>query len=390
MRVRLMATLLLLIAVTAAAQDEPPFQLLGQDPVVMPAEARDGAVVTYEIPVYGRGSENAVITCSQPSGSLFRMGPTNVSCVGENAFGDRARGGVYVFVYDAQVPVLSIPSRLIVDTDDPNGAVVTWEASADDAIDGPVPVFCSPASGSRFPAGVTQVDCYAEDAHFNRGVGSFEVVVRNGDDHGTLVIHVPDDITADAASSAGAVVTFEVTASGSDDPNPTITCDPPSGYLFPVGTTVVRCIARDSFGDLATGEFNVTVGDRTAPVISYIAADPNELHPPNNKLVDVTVGVQSSDAIDPMPLCQAVNVTSNQPLDAPGTANYDWQITGPFTLQLRAERTGDDRIYTIHVTCTDDSGNTAFATTNVIVPRGNNNDVVVDKPTTTKKPVGKR
>ena len=53
----------------------------------------------------------------------------------------------------------------------------------------------------------------------------------------------------------------------------------------------------------------------------------------------------------------------------------DYEITGALTLNLRAERLGDstDRIYTITVKCTDNSGNAATRTVSVIVPhdRGN-------------------
>jgi len=58
----------------------------------------------------------------------------------------------------------------------------------------------------------------------------------------------------------------------------------------------------------------------------------------------------------------------------------DWQITGPLTASLRSERSGPHtdgtspdllhpgRIYTLEVTCVDDVGNSALATTQVIVP----------------------
>jgi hypothetical protein len=65
-------------------------------------------------------------------------------------------------------------------------------------------------------------------------------------------------------------------------------------------------------------------------------------------------------------------VTSNEPINAPGdgTTMPDWQLTGDLTLNLRAERSGklDGRVYTLVVTCSDPSGNTAVATTTVAVP----------------------
>jgi len=58
------------------------------------------------------------------------------------------------------------------------GAVVTYGASASDAVDGPVPVSCAPASGTTFPIGTTTVACEASDARGNRATGSFTVTVR--------------------------------------------------------------------------------------------------------------------------------------------------------------------------------------------------------------------
>jgi hypothetical protein len=48
-------------------------------------------------------------------------------------------------------------------------------------------------------------------------------------------------------------------ASDDRDPNPTVTCTPPSGSFFPVGTTTVNCQATDASGNIATGSFLVHV-----------------------------------------------------------------------------------------------------------------------------------
>ncbi len=61
-------------------------------------------------------------------------------------------------------------------TTDPDGLVVTYPAKAYDG-DTRVPVTCDPASGSRFPVGVTTVTCTATDASGNTGRAQFEVAV---------------------------------------------------------------------------------------------------------------------------------------------------------------------------------------------------------------------
>jgi Ca2+-binding RTX toxin-like protein len=90
------------------------------------------------------------------------------------------------------------------------------------------------------------------------------------------ILTVPEDITEEATSPNGAVVTFEVTAQDNVDGTATleedntltqdgvggditISCDPPSGSTFPIGETVVECTATDEAGNTATESFTVTV-----------------------------------------------------------------------------------------------------------------------------------
>jgi hypothetical protein len=61
---------------------------------------------------------------------------------------------------------------------DPTGVAVAFTASAIDAVDGDVPVACSPASGSVFPIGTTTVNCSATDAAGNSASASFVVHVK--------------------------------------------------------------------------------------------------------------------------------------------------------------------------------------------------------------------
>ena len=89
-------------------------------------------------------------------------------------------------------------------------------------------------------------------------------------------------------------------------------------------------------------------------------------------MVEVTVTVDPERVCDPAPTCQIVDVTSNEPINGLGDGNteFDWEITGDLTVNLRAERAGVaiGRVYTIHVECTDDGGNTTTATVDVSVP----------------------
>jgi PA domain-containing protein/HYR domain-containing protein/FIMAH domain-containing protein len=73
------------------------------------------------------------------------------------------------------------------------------------------------------------------------------------------VITVPVDVTANAATPAGAVVEYAVTVSDNLDPTPALICAPPSGTLFSIGETAVSCTATDAAGNTATASFFVTV-----------------------------------------------------------------------------------------------------------------------------------
>ena len=57
----------------------------------------------------------------------------------------------------------------------------------------------------------------------------------------------------------GEHVTFSVTVSDDQDPEPDVVCTPPSGSFFPRGTTQVQCMATDASGNQVRCEFPVIV-----------------------------------------------------------------------------------------------------------------------------------
>ncbi|MFL6248378.1 MAG: HYR domain-containing protein [Thermoanaerobaculia bacterium] len=239
--------------------------LLVPDPVVVTATSREGAIVEFEVIPWGGQDPNPTVTCDPPSGSLFPIGPSTVQCVARNSYGETAHGEVSIYVQDGSAPVLTLPDDIVVKAESEDGTVVTFEATAHDDVDGDLPVTCTPPSGSRFPIGITTVQCSATDSHLNPAEGSFTVEVTDENHQGMLVIQVPESLTLEADSSAGAQFYFQVTAYGSDDPEPAISCDPASGSVFPIGTTKVLCIATDRFGGRAEGEFSITVVDTFGP-----------------------------------------------------------------------------------------------------------------------------
>jgi hypothetical protein len=108
---------------------------------------------------------------------------------------------------------------------------------------------------------VTTVHCTANDAAGNSSAANFVVTVAPDTTSPTLT--VPGHVTAAATSTAGATVTYSVSATDPDDMT-TVSCAPPSGNTFPVGTTTVSCTATDGSGNGTNASFLVVVSAATA------------------------------------------------------------------------------------------------------------------------------
>jgi hypothetical protein len=127
---------------------------------------------------------------------------------------------------------------------------------------------------------------------------------------------------------------------------------------LPAGNHQITAVGTDSNGD--TGEDGVHIivlaGAAPAVFVAHVATSPNRLWPPNKKMVPVTVTPEAlvSPELVP-PDCEIVGVTSNEPDDDKKNDKFkgDWTITGPLTVELRAERKGggEGREYAISVEC---------------------------------------
>lgn len=264
-----------------------------------------------------------------------------------------------------QPPVIITPENFTVEATGPSGAIATYDVTVISVVDPNLTATCTPASGSLFPLGGTNVHCTATDSN-GTGTADFQVSVV---DATAPDLFLPADIT-----TTNTVVTWTATATDIVDGAITPDCQPPSGSTFPIGTTEVLCTATDSSFNVAAGSFFVTVlADTTPPVVSSITASPSKLWPPNHQMVAVTVTVVATDDTDPNPVSQIVSVSSNQPVNGTGDGDQepDWEITGALTLNLRSERSGNDptavRVYTITVITSDASGNATTSTVTVTV-----------------------
>jgi hypothetical protein len=218
------------------------------------------------------------------------LGTKSVYCEAIDSSGNMGNGSFQVTVRDTTRPTLTLPvSPLTVNSSNPqlgcefncDPTSVNFTVSAIDNVDGSVPVNCTPPSGSTFYLGTKSVYCEAIDSSGNMGNGSFQVTVERRSEaivglisspNATApIITVPEDITMEANSSEGAIVTFEVFAVDDVDGIVPVTCTPVSGSTFPIGETIVNCETTDSAGNTATASFRVTVNsasDTTAPIIT--------------------------------------------------------------------------------------------------------------------------
>jgi len=143
------------------------------------------------------------------------------------------------------------------------GANVGFAVSADDTVfsmfgsdAGKVTVNCTPASGSLFPLGASQVTCNGTDTKGTTGTTSFTVSVA---DTTLPSLFIPSGISATATGQSLATVTYSATATDLVDGTDKVSCTPASGSSFAAGSTRVNCTATDSHGNTATGSFLVQV-----------------------------------------------------------------------------------------------------------------------------------
>ena len=115
------------------------------------------------------------------------------------------------------------------------------------------------------------------------------------------VLHGPGNLTATATSRAGAIVSYDVTATDPDDPVITVHCSSSpsgmsSGSTFPIGTTGIHCTASDAAGNAAAPlDFAVTVLD-PAPFVTVPVSIDDSTSDPNGKTE--SFAVSATDYLD--------------------------------------------------------------------------------------------
>jgi hypothetical protein len=141
---------------------------------------RAGTGISFTAAATDIGEASPLVTCNPPSGSIFSLGVTTVSCVAFDASGNQSECGFTVTVADPLPPEIVCPASFAV-LEDPAGegmALISYPApSASDNCDASPQIVCDPPSGSILPVGEHLVNCTATDGSANATSCSFTIQV---------------------------------------------------------------------------------------------------------------------------------------------------------------------------------------------------------------------
>jgi hypothetical protein len=189
--------------------------------------------------------------------------------------------------------------------------------------------------------------------------------------HAPTAVADPDQsVVGDA--SCRAIVRLDGTQSSDPDGDPlaytwtgsfgTVAGSNPEVTLA-TGTQAITLIVGDGDGGTSSDTVQVSVRNSVPPSITSVTSTPSALAPPKHQMVPVSVAAAVTPACGTTASCQIVAVSSNEAVNGLGDGDTapDWIVTGPLTLQLRAERggSGPGRVYTILVQCTDSAANSS-------------------------------
>jgi predicted extracellular nuclease len=250
---------------------------------------------------------------------------------------------------------------------------------------GDAPFSVSATASSNLPVNFSVVSGPATVAGYTVTLTGAGTVVLRASQNGGLnyAAAAPVDQSFSVAKAAATVTLGNLNFIYDGAPKPATATTSPAGLTVnftyngggsaPVNVgsyAVVATIADPNYQGSASG--TLVIADGTPPVIRSLVASPAVLWPANHKMVRVVIAADVVDDVDPAPTSRIIAVSSNQPANGTGDGNTspDWELTGALTLNLRAERSGNDgdRIYTITVESRDYSNNVSTSTVTVTVP----------------------
>ncbi len=301
-----------------------------------------GTSVVYSLPdATGDGQTEPAFACDHPSGEIFPLGSTSVTCIAPDGLGDQIVVTFTVTVEDTTAPFFSDPPSLPpLEATSSDGAVAFYETpDASDLVDAVVTVTCDHPSRSTFSLGTTLVTCTTTDSTGNSATTSFEIIVQ--DTTRPELVETPGDVAMEATNAEGARVSFSFpTATDTVDSAPVVNCSAGSETQFALGTTTVSCTATDSAGNSISASFKVIVKDTTPPELFDLP------------IVQVAEATNSEGSAIEFALPKATDT-----VDARPTVSCDLPSGSTFAIGRS----------TVTCTATDSAGNQSSATFSVTV-----------------------
>jgi hypothetical protein len=181
-----------------------------------------GAVLNFAPQVDGPCNDVTAV-CDPPSGTLFPVGTSTVTCYATNTSGGGSAPCTFtVTVQDTEPPVITCPGPMVVDATSPAGAVVQFPVIATDNCG--ATVVCTPASGSVLPIGDTFVQSTATDPSANQVSCSFGVHVKGALEQTQDLLAAVNGLNTKPGVKNGLLVQLNTALAGLQNNHPVVAC----------------------------------------------------------------------------------------------------------------------------------------------------------------------
>ena len=233
------------------------------------ATSKTGAVITtYRTTARDAVDGDVPLSCDPEAGGTIPLGVTTVTCVAVDHNDNSTTGTFKITLQNTTPPTVTVPAAQSHEATEPGGARISdLDVRADDAVDGPVTATCLPLLTGLFPLDANSLTCTARDSAGNDSPPATFVVTVVDTTPPTL--EVPENVDGVEATGPQGATIPDLAARATDlvdGPLP-VQCDPKLAEPFRVGTTTVKCTAKDRRDNTsAPGTFTVTIRDTTPPV----------------------------------------------------------------------------------------------------------------------------
>ncbi len=225
------------------------------------------AIVSWIAPAAGDNCDQNLpaITSNYQPGVSLPAGVHFVQYEATDTYGNAAFCSFSVTVTETEPPVLSNcpPSQTVFLPQSTCDTTLTWSlpVAADNCeLD---TLFSNVQPGGPFQPGTTLVMYTARDVTGNESTCSFELNVV--DQAAPELAGCPKDTVLVGTGNCGATLDFVLpTATDNCDQNPLITASAAPGDTFPVGLTLVKIYAKDTYGNIDSCQFQVEVSGEGA------------------------------------------------------------------------------------------------------------------------------